>query len=748
MGRGKNQDSKAYRRMLNEEEPDTNVPSGDTGSLLRRKWGKQRRSSSDISNSNRSTGNNSQDRSLGETKSQRSLPTSFRITTPHTVDDPAESMRSEKRVIVSKSDLNKVPMRISSDSKSSSKQLDFWDGGAQVELHQDRSVRSMAESDSIGDPAVSSTDDVVAHDEKERRVDARHRSRKSAGPKKYFRDSTTTLDTRQTETTIDSTQLSSITSSTMVSSLTCVDASSAIGTQFRNERQGALISACNKDEHQQCNHSISGSLGETEEDRMIQLAMEMSLRSFHEYERPRQAHAHFSPATEHRKSDDQLRNALDAFYRQASQRNLKSEERRVPQTSTSRSPSAHMYEQFEYARKNLPKEDAEAIQRALLETGDDFLADQFYPVPEKRLHGHPPISHSSSQLPHHTIVDPRNQIATETQLSSAEVAAIELAIQKAEEEEQQKSFMVAVELQTEEASLYSLYMLRQQQQQHQQHQFQQLGTGNIGLQEALSAGVRHSTSPSRHHVLDVQQEQTSHAPRVYLDQPQTPRRKSSPPPPNILQSEIQLNTDEDLSLHSNSSFSQLTRSTITPRDTARSSVTSLSRRSAMDEAIRVQISLAIKGNHIQKGQRVVKEGKKTRLYHATGGANSGGHDVAIKVFKCVGEVQGNPKRLKVLAKKELSNLLRANKARVPVPTPISQTDNVIFMRFIGEHRWPAPQLSVIELRKGSRMWNMLYSQSMVAVRRYVSLQPQFPSFSIRTHSFCSDSLSDYMSTPT
>ena len=717
LGRGKCLDSKAYRRMLNEDEPEKNVSSGGTGSLLRLKWGKQRRSSSDVSNSNRSTGNNSLDRSSGETKSQRSLPTSFRITTPNTVDDQAKATHAEKQVTVPTSGLNKLPNRISSDSKSSSKHLDFWDDGDQDELDQDRSVRSMAESDSPVDPAVSKTDDAEAHYDEEIRIATRNRSRKSVRPHKYFRDSTTTLDTRQTETTMDSTHLSSITSSTMMSSPICVDASSAVGKQSMHESQGALTSGCDEDVHQQGHHSISGTVGETEEDRMIQLAMEMSMRSFHENERTRQSASHFAPATKHLKSDDQLRNALDTFYRQVSQRSLISKERKVPQTSTNRSPSAHMYEQFEYARRNLPQEDVEAIERALRDGGDDFMADQSYRVPEKQSPSELYISHSMSQLPQHTIVDSGDQIFAATHLSSAEAAAIKLAIQKAEEMEQQKSYKVALELQTEEASLYSLHTISQQQ--HQQHPFQQSDVGNFGLHEALNGGVRHSTSPLRHHEFDVQQEPTPLPPRVYLDQPQTPRRKRSPSPPIIVHSEIQLGTGEDLSLLSNSAFSQLTRSTITSRDTARSGTTNVSRRSAMDDALRVQISLAIKGNYIQKCQRVVKEGNKTRVYHATGGSKSGGHDVAIKVFKSIGEVQGTPKQLKVLAEKELSNLLRANKARVPVPLPITQKDNVIFMRFIGEHRWPAPQLSAIELRKGSRIWNMLYSQIMVAVRRYV-----------------------------
>lgn len=41
----------------------------------------------------------------------------------------------------------------------------------------------------------------------------------------------------------------------------------------------------------------------------------------------------------------------------------------------------------------------------------------------------------------------------------------------------------------------------------------------------------------------------------------------------------------------------------------------------------------------------------------------------------------------------------------------------MFLRFLGEDGWPAPQLREIELRKGSKKWSTLYCQILVGVRR-------------------------------
>ena len=69
------------------------------------------------------------------------------------------------------------------------------------------------------------------------------------------------------------------------------------------------------------------------------------------------------------------------------------------------------------------------------------------------------------------------------------------------------------------------------------------------------------------------------------------------------------------------------------------------------------------------------------------------------------------------AEKENRNLIRAYRAGVPVPKPLQQKENVLFLRFLGENGWPSPQLREIEIKKGSQKWSTLYLQTLVAVRR-------------------------------
>jgi len=114
-----------------------------------------------------------------------------------------------------------------------------------------------------------------------------------------------------------------------------------------------------------------------------------------------------------------------------------------------------------------------------------------------------------------------------------------------------------------------------------------------------------------------------------------------------------------------------------------------------------------------------------------------GFDVAVKVFKRNPEfktrcsyVDGDPRyhgrkfrsmdrreQVEVWAEKEYRNLIRAFRAGVPVPLPILQKNNVLFMRFLGEDCWPAPQLREIELKRRSKKWRTLYCQTMLAIKR-------------------------------
>jgi len=163
---------------------------------------------------------------------------------------------------------------------------------------------------------------------------------------------------------------------------------------------------------------------------------------------------------------------------------------------------------------------------------------------------------------------------------------------------------------------------------------------------------------------------------------------------------------------------------------------------AMDETVRLVIAKAINNGIITTCHGVVQEGKEAIVYHAQGPSSSDGdevrtRDVAVKVFKRIQEfkgrgmyVDGDPRYhkqkgfhnkghqgLDLWTEKEYRNLIRAHRAGVPVPTPLDQKQNVLFMRFLGEDGWPAPQLREVDLKRGSRKWTTLYCQTMLAVRR-------------------------------
>ncbi len=192
---------------------------------------------------------------------------------------------------------------------------------------------------------------------------------------------------------------------------------------------------------------------------------------------------------------------------------------------------------------------------------------------------------------------------------------------------------------------------------------------------------------------------------------------------------------------------------------------------ALDQHVRLHISKAINAGIIERCNGVVKQGKEAVVYHAVGGKGSAevtpvdeedsttidhteenkgkqndelmdvaanaGFDVAIKVFKRIKEfrgrgeyVDGDPRyagrpfrsftdreQLEVWTEKEYRNLVRAYRAEVPVPNPIRYKENIIFMRFLGQDGWPAPQIREINIRKGSSKWTALYDQVMASVRK-------------------------------
>jgi serine/threonine-protein kinase RIO1 len=157
---------------------------------------------------------------------------------------------------------------------------------------------------------------------------------------------------------------------------------------------------------------------------------------------------------------------------------------------------------------------------------------------------------------------------------------------------------------------------------------------------------------------------------------------------------------------------------------------------ALDGRVRIQITKAINNGLIEKFNGCVKEGKEALLYHADKGSESEGYDVAVKIFKRIQEfrnrgqyVDGDPRfygkdfsrasgreQLEIWAEKEFRNLVRAHRAGVPVPKPLVQKENVLFMRFLGQDGWPSPQLRELEMKKGSKKWSLLYEQTMNAIQ--------------------------------
>jgi len=157
---------------------------------------------------------------------------------------------------------------------------------------------------------------------------------------------------------------------------------------------------------------------------------------------------------------------------------------------------------------------------------------------------------------------------------------------------------------------------------------------------------------------------------------------------------------------------------------------------AMDGNVRLLITKAINNGLIQHCNGVVKEGKEAIVYHAETAVEVK-FDVAVKVFKRMQEfkgrgsyLDGDPRyhgqrfknadkreKIELWTEKEYRNLIRASRGGVAVPTPLLQTGNVLFMRFLGDNGWPAPQLRELEIKKGSRKWTTLYCQTCVAIRR-------------------------------
>ena len=156
---------------------------------------------------------------------------------------------------------------------------------------------------------------------------------------------------------------------------------------------------------------------------------------------------------------------------------------------------------------------------------------------------------------------------------------------------------------------------------------------------------------------------------------------------------------------------------------------------ALDSRVRIQVTKAINSGLIEKFNGCVKEGKEALVYHADKPSGKE-YDVAVKVFKRIQEfrnrgqyVDGDPRyngkdfshaggreQLDLWAEKEYRNLVRAYRANVPVPQPLLQKENVLFLRFLGQDCWPSPQLRELNMKKGSKKWKLLYEQTMTAIQ--------------------------------
>lgn len=345
-----------------------------------------------------------------------------------------------------------------------------------------------------------------------------------------------------------------------------------------------------------------------------------------------------------------------------------------------------------------------------------------------------------------------------------EEEAIARALREADEEEEQRSLQLALKMQQEEEETASGGSRAARQKLQQQGNVRTLTRAEYELQGfERGAGPSLGSASSTNHPLmaDFDQDEDYLAAGYRMNS--TARQQWSRRDQNsIVGPNWEVRTKHDTALHSQANAHRLgldveevtsvgnqaynsflqsikaTKKGVATKGTGRAgSDTDATKGGAMDPKVRVQISRAINNKIIEKCNGVVKEGKEAVVYHANKGEESGGFDVAVKVFKRIEEfrargdyVDGDPRygrssfrnlssreQLELWAEKEFRNLVRANRAGVPVPTPILHKENIVFMRFLGEDGWPAPQLRELKLRRGSKRWITLYTQVLDAVER-------------------------------
>jgi serine/threonine-protein kinase RIO1 len=342
-------------------------------------------------------------------------------------------------------------------------------------------------------------------------------------------------------------------------------------------------------------------------------------------------------------------------------------------------------------------------------------------------------------------------------ISPEEAQEIERAVREADEAEAAMSFQLAIQLQNEETSMYTDTVQSSKQQGN-----VRLVTKDAFLQQQSSATIPCHVSDNDY--VDDEDFEDKHGNAGFrINSPMPSQSWSRIDRSSIIGPDNELRTKHDLTLQGQANAHRLglmdetghvgnraynsfrqsmqrkTHKGVAAHGHGRATAdTDRTRGGAMDPKVRLVISKAINNGIINVCNGVVKEGKEALVYHATEGIeSSSGYDVAVKVFKRIQEfkqrglyVDGDPRyygkqfgaagareQLEVWAEKEHRNLVRANRAGVPVPTPLFQKENVLFMRFLGDDCWPSPQLKELELKRGSKKWNVFYTQTMASIQR-------------------------------
>ena len=403
---------------------------------------------------------------------------------------------------------------------------------------------------------------------------------------------------------------------------------------------------------------------------------------------------------------------------------------RTQPTPVDQSRSIDPMDQIRLARQNLSAQEADEIERALRDAGED-TDEQI--TRRNTTHSGRPLRQREPSASSINVTDTNPSES----LSAEEAAEIARALQEADEEDARRSFQLALQLQSQEATLFT----RQQQNQlRAQGNIRTMSPDAYAAEQAAQVGAVTVYDPplTRHPLDDTVDDGAEAGFRMNSSRPSQnwARVRDHVVGPN---NEVRTKHDAELQAQSNSrrlglsahedgfightayySFRQsMQRRTVkgvaVHGHGRATSDTGRTKSDAMDARVRKLIMHAINNRLIANCNGIVGEGNNAVIYHADQGEEGGGFDVAIKVFK-FGKANSR-EQLELWAEKEYRNLLRANQSGVPVPTPLIHKENVVFMRFLGEDGISVPQLKDLKILKGSAKWIVLYSQIMVAIRR-------------------------------